>query len=259
MEAGEVMLVNLALMLPPARRTGLVCRLPDQELACTFEIQIGTAEGFKKMARGLETHDRSELFASEATLLGKLQAIAGPQAAGKGKGGSADKGKRMLEVWGAVDVTHVLPEHADHVTYTPEAPSADRFVTYERDRDSPGSRWLTLWASQQPVFALQAITLKAAGKIPPLAKFSVLLSGVRHDGSVIALYEELLAKLPVVKSEAWAVQDGFLPSGQMLGRLSEYTAVRLEYYEHTRGFQWIDLDVSVKAVLDAAKWGGAEE
>lgn len=59
---GSVVVVNLALMRPTARRTGLLYALPDSALVCTYEIQVSTAGLFKRMAKGAEAHEREALF-----------------------------------------------------------------------------------------------------------------------------------------------------------------------------------------------------
>jgi hypothetical protein len=63
-ERGSVVIVNLALMRPIARRTGLVYPLPESPLVCSCEIQISTPALFKRMAKGVEAHEREALLRS---------------------------------------------------------------------------------------------------------------------------------------------------------------------------------------------------
>ena len=270
LKAGDITIVNLMLMCPPARRLGLQYRLPEQVITCTYEIQISTAAIFKKLTKGVEAHDRANLVSDVNTMMGKLNSLAsGSQGkivmpgVGKGgviKGGNAERGKRMIDVFNAVDIMHPMPDQPEIVTLSGLQLDPERCAMYERDRMKPGSRWFMLWSSDQRIFAIQALTLKTAGKVPPLGKFAVLLSGVLHDGGVMNLYEDLLIKLPVSKGDVWIVQDGLLPSGQLLGNLSLFKSIQLEYFEHQRGSQWVDLsDVTIKAVLDAPAQGLLKE
>ena len=267
LESNEVMLVNLMLMLPVAPRSGFAARLPEQPLSCTMELQIGTAEAFKRMKKGVEPHDKALLF-QRCPLLNKLQALANGaegkvalpaagKAAAKGgaaKGGDAANGKRMLELFSAIDLMHPEPQEREVRTFEGTAPTPEGFTVCERDRAPPGSRWVTLWTSPCTVFRIDSVTVRMAGKPPPTCKFSFLLSGEHANGSAEHLFEEALLKTPVSRGELQLVSDGLTPRGHMLGNLSGYTKLMLEMFEPARTSQWVDLsDVVIKGVVLAAQ------
>ena len=268
LQPGDVMLVNLMLMLPCAQRVGFAAKLPEQPLACTMELQIGTPDAFKRMKKGVEAHERA-LLAARFPLLGKLIAIANgaegkltmPPAKGKAptvpkpgapRAGDAEQGKRMLALFAGIDLMHPAPLARESVTFEGTPPVADACSIHARDRAAE-SRWTTLWESPGPVFRLDSVTLRAAGKPPPLAAFALVLSGITASSEVVRLMEEALAKLPVHRGELQLVSDGLTPAGLLLGNLSTYSKVTLEYFEPVRSSQWVELsDIHIRAVVEAA-------
>jgi hypothetical protein len=268
MQPGEVVLVNLMLMRPCTRRSGFAYRLPEQPLACTMELQIGTPESFKTMKKGIDAHDRN-LLIERFPLLGKLQELANGSegkltmpAVGKGgvkKGGDPQQGQHMMDLFTAVDLMHPEPPESCLKVLEGAAPVEEGFQHHEQGRSMPGSRWFRVWQSPGPIFRLESVTFRMAGKAPPLGKFAFVLSGTRPDGVVTHLFEELLTKLPAVKGELQLVMDGQTHNGFLLGNLSAFTKVSLEYFEHERGFQWVDLsDITIKAIVETAKWNPEE-
>lgn len=267
LEPGEVFLVNLMLCRPCAEVAGFAYRVPEGRLACTMELQLGTANGFKLMKKAAEAHDRAALL-ERCNLLDRLTALANGAegkltmpGAGKGgavKGGSPDKGRALLDFFRAIDVMHPAPPGAESRTYAGRSPVQEAFELHTRDRAMPGSRWFRVWESAHPVVRVDGVTCRLGGKPPPLGRFSLLLAGVAPSGEVVTLAEEQLARLPVVKGEVQFVTDGLTPTGQVLGNLSHYSRVTLEYFEHERTFQWVDVtDISITALVQPDLAGAA--
>jgi hypothetical protein len=258
LEPGEVILVNLMLMRTCCEASGFVYRLPEQRLACTMELQLGTADAFKLMKKSAEAHDRTHFF-QHFPLLDKLQALANGlegklalPSAGKGganKGGDMACGKQMLDLFGSADLMHPEPANAVTVNFEGTLPTPEGFEKHTRDRAMPGSRWFRVWQSVGPIFRVDSVTFRLGGKPPPLGRFSFILSGVGPSGRVDRLAEEQLLKLPMIKGEVHFVADGLSPVGQMLGNLSGYSRVMLEYFEYERSTQWVDVtDIKIVVV-----------
>ena len=262
--SGSVMLVNLMLVLPCKRQLGFAARLPEQPLACTMELQVGTADAFKRMKKGLDLHDRTSLQ-SRFPLVAKAIALAGgsegklslPLPKGKStptntRTADAQQGKHLLDMSSAIDVMHPEPQHRDAQALVATAPTADGLQILERNRTPPGSRWTTVWQSQGRIVRIDGISLRVGGKLPPACKFALLLSGLCKDGSVDHLAEEQLSKVPVSRGELHFISDGQSPRGNVLGNISQYSKVMLEYFEPQRSAQWVDLsDLHIKVVQQA--------
>lgn len=234
-----------------------------------MELQLGTPAAFAAMKKGAEAHDR-ELFFRRFPLLDKLQSLANGAegkitmpSVGKGgvtKGGDPEQGKHILNLFSAFDLMHPHTAACTAVTYEGTAPVQDGFDVHVRDRSLLGSRWFRIWQSPGRIFRLDSITYRLTGKPPQLGKFSFVLSGVAPGGAVTTLFEEALVKVPVVRGESQLVVDGLTHHGFMLGNLSCYESILLEYFEPDRSFQWADLsDFTIKALVvdDAAADGAA--
>lgn len=237
-------------------------------------VQISTPALFKRIAKGAEAHERETLLQTHPLLAhvsavvggsqGKLAAAgAAPKGGAKPAGGDADAGRRLLDTFRGIEVTQPLGHPAKALA--PPVPQLAASRAYKRRAAAPGSRWVTLWQSHAPVLSMCGVSLRTAAKPTPLAlaqsRCALLLSGVYADGRVEHLAEELLSRVPLVRGELQLVSEGLITgSGQLLGALAQYAAVRLEYFEHERSGQWIELsDVSIRAVeVVESTDGGAE-
>lgn len=235
----------------------------------TMELQVATPAAFKVMKKGADAHNRAALFA-RFPLLDKLQALAGGSEGkltfpavvkGVAKGGDGGAGGSLMRMFRGIDLMHPAVEGAEAAVHAGVVPADDEFAWHVRDRPAPGSRWFCMWQSTAAVVRVDAVTLRAAGRVPPAALFSVLLSGeLPGDGGVVHLAEERLAALPVVKGELQMVVDGLSASGVVLGNLLRFRRVLLEVFEHERGSLSVPVaEVTVKTLEqgDAAEEGGA--
>jgi hypothetical protein len=227
-----------------------------------MELQLGTAEGFKLMKKGAEAHDRTHFF-KRFPLLDKLQALTngvegklalpGTGKGGTSKGGDAARGKQLLDLFVSVDLMHPEPSDAETLTFEVAVPTPEGFQVHTQNRAMPGSRWFRVWRSPGPVFRVDSVTLRLGGKPPPLGRFSFILSAVTPSGRVDRLAEEQLLKLPVMKGEVQFITDGLSPAGQMLGNLSRYSHILLEYFEYERGSQWVDVtDIKIVVLVQGS-------
>lgn len=258
LEAGQVMLVNLLLARPCARRSGMLWRLPEGDLACTMELQVATPAAFKVMKKGADAHDRAALF-KRFPLLNKLQELAGGvegklvfPAVVKGvqKGGDGGAGGALMRMFRAVDVMSPAVDGAAAEVHSSTVPADGDFEWHVRDRPAPGSRWFCLWQSAAAVVRVDGVSLRVAGKLPLATQFSVLLSGeLSGGGGVEHLVEEKLTALPLVKGELQMVAGGLSAAGVIVGNLLRFRRVMLEIFEHERGSQSVPLtEVAVKTV-----------
>lgn len=236
-----------------ARRSGFAWRTPYESiLACTMELQVGTAAAFKAMRRGEEAHDRSALLAA-FPLLDRVTELAGgsegklalPGDANAKRAGEASEGRAYLDALRSVDVMRPLGGAAadGRVTIEIPPPTADELQTHERDRPAPGSRWWK-WTSPDDVAWLDSVSFRPSGKLPALSDVSVLLSS-RGANGVTHVCEETLHKLPAAKGELLFVSDGVATlSGELLGNIK---AFQLELFETSRSSSWPELaEVTVR-------------
>lgn len=269
MEDGEVMIVNLLVARPCARRSGFLWRLPEGDLVATMELQVATPTAFKVMKKGADAHDRATLFA-RFPLLNKLQELAAGAEGklvfpavvkGVAKGGDGDAGGALMRMFRGIDLMHPAVVGAEAAVHVGAVPGDEEFEWHVRDRPAPGSRWFCMWQSAAAVVRVDGISLRAAGKLPPAQQFSVLLSGeLPGDGGVVHLAEEKLAALPLVKGELQMVVDGLSAAGVVVGNLLRFRRVMLEVFEHERGSQSMPVtEVTVKTLeQDPAPEEGAE-
>ena len=186
LEPGEVFLVNLMLCRPCTEVAGFAYRLPEGRLACTMELQLGTANGFKLMKKGAEAHDRAALL-ERCNLFDRLSALANGTegkltmpGAGKGgaaKGGSPEVGRQMVDFFRAIDLMHPEPAGAETRTYEGRSPAQDAFELHTRDRAAPGSRWFRVWESAHPVVRIDSVTFRLGGKPPHLRHLAAVQVG----------------------------------------------------------------------------------
>jgi hypothetical protein len=56
-----------------------------------------------------------------------------------------------------------------------------------------------------------------------------------------------------MKGEVQFITDGLSPVGQMLGNLSRYSHILLEYFEYERGSQWVDVtDIKIVVLVQGS-------
>eukprot|EP00892_Ulva_mutabilis_P003904 jgi/Ulvmu1/1886/UM012_0043.1 len=267
LEAGEVMLVNLLLARPCARRSGFLWRVPEGDLVATMELQVATPAAFKVMKKGADAHDRAALL-SRFPMLNKLQELAAGSEGklvfpavvkGVAKGGDGGAGAALMHMFRGIDLMHPAVDGAEAAAHAGRVPGDAEFEWHVRDRPAPGSRWFCMWEGLGGVVRVDAVGLRVAGKVPPGAQFSVLLSGELPGGEVVHLVEERLAALPVVKGEMQMVVDGLSAAGVVVGNLLRFRRVMLEVFEHERGSLSVPVaEVTVKTleVRGAAGEGG---